>query len=149
MAYEISEECYDDKEIFLVGIQPNGFEFAKLLKKEIEKIGLSKVHLHSLTINKAEPKLQSITTDFSSFDVLKNKTLILADDVGNTGKTMYHALQIFSDVSFKKVKTTVLVERQHKNYPIASDFVGLSLSTTMQEHILVEFKNGKGAAFLE
>jgi pyrimidine operon attenuation protein/uracil phosphoribosyltransferase len=82
---------------------------------------------------------------------LDNKTILLVDDVANTGKTMYYALKPIMEFSPKKVQIAVLVDRQHKLFPVSSDFVGLSLSTTMQEHISVVFDkvNGESAVYLQ
>jgi pyrimidine operon attenuation protein/uracil phosphoribosyltransferase len=149
MAYEIVEDCYDDKEIFMVGIEPNGYEFAKLLKAAIEKIEGQKVNLSSLAIDKVKPNVQEIVTSIEKDTLLNGKTIVLVDDVGNTGRTMFYSLHAFMHLKPKKIKTAILVERQHKSFPVASDFVGLSLSTTMKEHIRVEFVKGKGRAYLE
>jgi pyrimidine operon attenuation protein/uracil phosphoribosyltransferase len=149
MAYEIVEDCYDDKEIFVVGIEPNGYEFAKLLKTAIEKIEGQKVNLFSLNIDKQQPDVQAIKTDIEKDALLNGKTIILVDDVGNTGRTMFYSLHAFMHLAPKKIKTAVLVERQHNHFPVTSDYVGFSLSTTMKEHIRVEFAKGKGRAYLE
>ena len=148
MAYEIVEDCFEDKEIYLIGIEPNGFEFARLLKTAIEKIDNQKVHLASLNIDKAKPDADKIVISLDKLEVLNKKTVVLVDDVGNTGRTLFYSLAAFMKLQPKKIKTAVLVERQHKHFPVASDFVGLSLSTTMKEHILVEFTKGKGRAYL-
>lgn len=149
MAYEIVEDCYDDKELVLVGIEPNGFRFARLLKNEIENIQSQKVELFPLKIDKQQPDVQKIETSLNENETLKNKTLILVDDVGNTGKTLFYALATFTKMQPKKIKTAVLVERQHKRFPVASNFVGLSLSTTLQETIIVEFNGKNGVVYLE
>lgn len=149
MAYEIVEDCYDDKELVLVGIEPNGYQFARLLKSEIEKIQNQKVELFPLKIDKEQPNIQTIETTLKENQTLKSKTLILVDDVGNTGKTLFYALATFTKMQPKKIKTAVLVERQHKRFPVASNFVGLSLSTTLQETIIVEFNGKNGVAYLE
>lgn len=72
----------------------------------------------------------------------------MVDDVANTGKTMYYALKPVMEFSPRKVQVAVLVDRQHKLFPVSSDFVGLSLNTTMQEHIRVELVKGKAEAYL-
>ncbi|MCS6819752.1 MAG: phosphoribosyltransferase family protein [Chitinophagales bacterium] len=149
MAYEIAEECFDENEIMLVGILPNGYEFARLLKQEVEKILKADIHLFSLQIDKLNPNPDQIFIKPSIESSFEQKTWIIADDVGNTGKTLFYSLSLFPPLKPKKIKTAILVERQHKRYPVASDFVGLSLSTTLKENIRVEFKGGKGTAYLE
>ena len=148
MAYQIVEDNYDESELTLIGIVPNGFEYAEQLKKEIEAIDDIKVVLLELKLNKQKPLEEEIQLALGKKS-LNNKTIIVVDDVANTGKTLYYALKPVMEFSPKKVQAAVLVDRQHKLFPISPDFVGLSLSTTMQEHIQVEFDGkGKGTAYL-
>ena len=148
MAYQIVEDNYDEKEIIIIGIQTGGYEYAKLLKKEIEAISEISTKFLSLTMDKADPLSHPITIDNDKLS-LDKKVILLVDDVANTGKTMYYALKPIMAYAPKKVQVAVLVDRQHKLFPISTDFVGLSLSTTMQEHIRVELdKAGKGEAYL-
>jgi pyrimidine operon attenuation protein/uracil phosphoribosyltransferase len=147
MAYQIVEDNYDEKEIIIIGIQPGGYEYAKLLKKEIEAISEISTKFLALTMDKKEPLSHPITIDKEIS--LDKKVILLVDDVANTGKTTYYALKPIMAYAPKKVQVAVLVDRQHKLFPICCDFVGLSLSTTMQEHIKVEMdKTGKAEAYL-
>lgn len=150
IAYQIVENNYDEKEMVVIGILPNGFEYAEMLKKEIKSISDIKVTLYALTINKKKPLGNPISIDLDKIS-LDNRTILLVDDVANTGKTMYYALKPIMEFSPKKVQIAVLVDRQHKLFPVSSDFVGLSLSTTMQEHISVVFDkaNGESAVYLQ
>jgi pyrimidine operon attenuation protein/uracil phosphoribosyltransferase len=43
----------------------------------------------------------------------------------------------------KKIETLTLVERSYKTHPVHVDYVGISLSTTFHDHIIVEVKDGK------
>ena len=148
IAYQIVEDNYDEKEIIMIGIQSSGYDYAQLLKKEIESISKISIKLHALTLDKQKPLEHPITIDAPKLS-LNDKVILIVDDVANTGKTMYYALKPVMEFSPKKVQVAVLVDRQHKLFPVSSDFVGLSLSTTMQEHIRVELsKAGKAEAYL-
>jgi pyrimidine operon attenuation protein/uracil phosphoribosyltransferase len=59
------------------------------------------------------------------------------DDVANTGKTFFYAFKPLLEFTPKKVRVAVLVDRKHKAFPVSVDYVGLSLATTMHEHINV------------
>lgn len=147
IAYQIVEDNYDEKELFLVGIKPNGYTYAQQLKIEIERIDDIKVHLIGLTLDKQNPLGSEVKLE--TFVSLNGKTVIVVDDVANTGKTIYYALKPIMEFMPKKVQAVVLVDRQHKLFPVTPDFVGLSLSTTLQEHILVEFSSkGESTAYL-
>jgi len=65
----------------------------------------------------------------------KNKVIILVDDVLNSGKTLAYGLGVFLNTPHKKIRTVVLVDRSHKIFPIATDFVGLELATVLKEHV--------------
>ena len=148
IAYQIVEDNYDESELTLIGIKPNGYAYAQLLRKEIEAIDKIKVTLLEVSLDKAKPLENEITLAMGKH-TLNNKTVIVIDDVANTGKTLYYALKPVMEFSPKKVQAVVLVDRQHKLFPVTADFVGLSLSTTLKEKIIVEFdKAGKGAAYL-
>lgn len=148
MAYQIVEDNFDAKELILIGIQTNGTKYAAQLKKEIEAIGSVKVTLLELSLDKNNPLEKEIHLD-NGKKSLDNKTVIIVDDVANTGKTLYYALKPVMEFAPKKVQAVVLVDRQHKLFPVSPDFVGLSLSTTLQEHIRVEFDaDGKASAYL-
>lgn len=148
IAYQIVEDNYDEKDIILIGIKPNGYEYAGQLKKEIEMIENNTVTLLELTMNKQKPLEHDIVL-LAGKTNLNNKTIIVVDDVANTGKTLYYALKPIMEYAPKKVQAVVLVDRQHKLFPVTPDFVGLSLSTTLKEHISVEFKGKeKSAAYL-
>jgi pyrimidine operon attenuation protein / uracil phosphoribosyltransferase len=141
IAYQIVENNYEEKELILVGIKPNGFTYAQQLKKEIESIDNIKVTLVGLTLNKQNPLGSEIKLESSTS--LNDKSIIVVDDVANTGKTLYYALKPIMEFSPRKVQAVVLVDRQHKLFPVTADFIGLSLSTTLQEHIVVEFDEKK------
>ena len=147
IAYQIYESNINESEIVLAGIKENGFIFAKRIKEALEKISPINVILCEVVINKKKP-LDPVTTSISS-EEYKNKPLILVDDVLNSGTTLIYAAKLFLEVPLKRFKTVVLVNRNHKKYPIKADFKGISLSTSMQEHIYVEFDGKNAQAFLD
>jgi len=142
IAYQIYENNIDESEIIIAGISDNGFYLAKKLKNIIEKISEMKVKLCEVKINKKNP-LDEIITSIKP-EIYKNKSLVLVDDVLNTGTTLMYAVKHFLDVPLKQFNTAVLVNRNHKKYPVKADFKGLSLSTSLQEHITFEVSK-KGA----
>ena len=146
IAFQVYENNIDEKEIILAGIKNKGFILAKKLKKALESISDIKVQLCEVKMNKKKP-LDKIETSLDS-DEYKNKSLVLVDDVLNSGTTLIYAAKHFLEVPLKQFKTVVLVNRNHKKYPIKADFKGISLSTSLQEHISVEFEKNSASAFL-
>lgn len=141
MAYQIYETFPDETEVVIAGIASNGYVFAQRLATELEKISDIKVTLCEVTINKQQP-LEPIHTSLPTAEYT-NKSLVLVDDVLNSGTTLIYGVKHFLNVPLKKFKTAVLVDRNHKQYPVKADFKGLSLSTSMQEHIIVELQGSE------
>lgn len=137
IAYQIYETNANEKEIVIAGIAENGFVFAKKLKKVLGQICDAKITLCKVTIDKTSP-IGAISTSLESKDY-KNKPIVLVDDVLNSGTTLIYGVKHFLDVPLKRFKTAVLVNRNHKKYPVKADFKGISLSTSLKEHISVEF----------
>ena len=147
IAYQIYESNINESEVILAGIPENGFIFAKRLKEALAEISPIKVVLCEVLIDKKNPR-GPITTSLDASEY-KNKSLVLVDDVLNSGTTLIYAAKLFLEVPLKRFKTVVLVNRNHKKYPIKADFKGISLSTSMQEHIYVEFEGKNAQAYLE
>lgn len=144
IAYQIYETFIDEEEVVLAGIATNGYVFAQKIAAELKAISTLKVLLCEVKINKQNPK-QTIQTSIPEQEYA-NKGLILIDDVLNSGTTLIYAVKHFLDVPLKKFKTAVLVDRNHKKYPVKADFKGISLSTSLLEHVQVEF-NQDGSSF--
>jgi pyrimidine operon attenuation protein/uracil phosphoribosyltransferase len=147
IAYEIYENNPDEKEIIIAGIAENGFLLAKRIADVLKKISPIKGQLIEIKVNKDNPLSAEIKIALKEKE-LKNKVIVLVDDVLNSGKTLIFGAKPFLAAPVKRLTTVVLVDRGHNRYPIKADFVGLSLSTTLQEHILVELKKGKEAVYL-
>ena len=120
--------------------------FAKKIATELEKISTIKVVLCEVFINKQNVNAP-ITTSLS-VEQYQNKGLILVDDVLNSGTTLIYGVKHFLEVPLKKLKTAVLVDRNHKKYPVKADFKGISLSTSLQEHVQVVFDEKGDYAYL-
>jgi pyrimidine operon attenuation protein/uracil phosphoribosyltransferase len=136
IAYEILENNIDEQEIILAGIMDNGAVLAKVIQKNLEEISSLKIELITLRLDKKNRKevLVDPAIDFNG------KVIITIDDVSNSGKTLSYALKPFLEFHPKKIRTLVLVERSHTSFPVRPDYVGLSVATTIQEHIFVEVK---------
>jgi len=139
IAYQIYETNVDETELIIAGVFKNGYIFAQKLQEELHKISDIKVQLCKITLDKKNP-LNTVETDIDIKD-FKDKAVVVADDVLNTGTTLMYAVQHLLDIPLKRLKTTVLVNRNHKKYPIKADFKGVSLSTSLHNMIEVHFEN--------
>lgn len=146
IAYQIYETFIDETEIVIAGIQGNGFVFAQKIATELKIISNLNVIVCTVSIDKKFPLLP-VSTSISA-DEYQNKGLVLVDDVLNSGTTLMYCVSHFLQVPLRKFKTAVLVDRNHKKYPIKADFKGISLSTSLFEHVNVVFKDNEDCAFL-
>lgn len=139
IAFQILEHNYETNEIILAGINGNGYTFAKQLKEHLEQISNLNITLCEVFLDKKNP-LTSCKTSIPK-SAYENKNIVLIDDVLSSGKTLIYGVKHFLEVSLSSFKTAVLVNRNHKKYPVKADFKGISLSTSLQEHIEVDFSN--------
>lgn len=146
IAYQILEDCFDEKEIIIAGIASRGYVFAQKLEKVLSKISKIKCTLVEITLDKDSNNLVASTN--VPVSKCKNKTIILVDDVLNSGRTLLYGLSVFLNIPTKKIRTAVLVDRSHKLFPISTDYAGYTISTVSQEHISVVFDKNKEAVYL-
>ena len=133
IAYQILEDNLDEEEIVLAGIWDRGYKLALRLNEVLLKISTLKIVMLKIELDRMNSKLVANTDlDESQW---KNKVIILVDDVLNSGKTLAYGLGVFLNTPHKKIRTVVLVDRRHKIFPIATDFVGLQLATVLKEHV--------------
>ena len=139
MALEIIENNAGEKEIILAGIKDRGSVVAGCINKYLSEMGSLPVDVISISFDKDLPKEINVSkrVDFNG------KVIIVVDDVANSGKALLYALKPFLEFQPKKIQTLVLVARSHNSFPVHPDYVGLSIATTLQEHIYVEVGDDK------
>lgn len=147
IAFQIYEANTKNKTVVLAGISDNGFLLAKQIKKILEEIAPIQVLLCEVNLDKHKP-LSEVTTSLQESDY-RNKSLVLIDDVLNSGTTLMYAVRHFLNVPLKQFNTAVLVDRNHKKYPVKADFKGISLSTSLQEHVDLEVKGSAMTVYLD
>ncbi|MCO5230242.1 MAG: hypothetical protein M9958_03700 [Chitinophagales bacterium] len=138
MALEILELHYNRTEIVLLGIENGGYQLASLLLKRIKSIQNIHIEIASIYVNKETPYSEASRINEEQQN-LNNKAIILIDDVGNSGSTLFHALQTIYPLHPISIHVAVLIDRTHKRFPIKADIVGMDLATTLTEHIRVVF----------
>ena len=148
LAFEVYENNFSEKELLVVGIDGNGYKVAKLLSEKLREISPLKISLGKIKLDKEKPWEGQPTIDFEEKAIV-HKAIILVDDVLNSGKTLMYAVKLFLDKPVKKINTVILVDRSHTRFPVKADYVGLTLSTSLQEHIEADFsKKEKEAVYL-
>ena len=146
IAYQIFETFVDEESIIVAGIAANGYVFAEKIAAVLQSISPLEVILCEVTLDKQN--LNSVIKTSLPKEAYQNKGIIIVDDVLNSGSTLMYGVKHFLDVPLKKFKTAVLVDRNHKKYPIKVDFKGISLSTSSLEHVTVVFEKDNSYATL-
>lgn len=147
IAYQIYESNISEDTIIIAGIKENGVLLAKRLKAIVETISPIKVRLCEVYIDKKKPT-NTVQTSLSPNEY-KNKSVLLVDDVLHSGTTLIYGVKHFLEVPLRQVKTAVLVDRNHKKYPIKADFKGISLSTSINENVALIFEKDNSRVILE
>lgn len=147
LSIQILENHLDHKAIYFIGINNNGYHFAELLAEQLTQITDIPVHLHRVRLNPASPYNSTIELSVSKED-LHDQHIILVDDVANTGRTTFYAVKPLLDILPASLEVAVLVDRTHKSFPIRVDYVGLSLATTLKEHIDVHLQEDDMSVYL-
>lgn len=136
MAYEILENNSGERQLILAGIRESGSAIARNIQRHLQEITGGSLDTELLTITLDKKRPGSVT--LSSTPDLNDRVIIVIDDVANSGRTLLYAMKPFLDHHPRKIESLVLVERSHKAFPVQPDYMGLSLATTLQEHIYVE-----------
>ena len=139
MALQVVEQNYNETQLILIGIKSSGSVIAEKIGQYLKEVFSGEVVILELNMDKKNPLNISLDSDLD----LNDKTIVLIDDVANSGRTMLYALKPLLTQLPKKVQTLALVERTHKSFPVYVDYVGFSISTTLDEHILVEVGDGE------
>jgi pyrimidine operon attenuation protein / uracil phosphoribosyltransferase len=147
LAWQLYEDNSGESELVLAGILSSGYAVAERLAAALKKISSLKITLVTVAINKHSHHDEEVVLS-TGLDWLKDKTVVVVDDVLNSGKTMMYALRPFLSADLKKLRTVVLVDRNHKRYPVSADFAGLTLATTLQEHVSVVLDKTPEAVYM-
>lgn len=145
MALQMIERNLEEKEILFAGIANNGLELAGMLLEEVKNMSNISCDLMEIQINKTNPLECSIP----DLEKVKNKVVIVVDDVADTGRTMMYALGPLLKFPLKKLEIAVLIDREHKRYPLTSNYIGFQISTTVKEHIYVSIGKKGIEAYME
>jgi pyrimidine operon attenuation protein/uracil phosphoribosyltransferase len=139
MAYEVIERNSSEKQLILAGIKGNGYAIAQMLISILDDISSFKVDLLMVDIDKQNP----LVCQLENQSDLKDMVVVVIDDVVNSGKTLIYSLMPILKLEPKRIETLTLVERSYKTHPVHVDYVGISLATTLHDHIYVEVEDGK------
>jgi len=143
IAHQLHEENFEEKGIMLIGVADRGALLTERLAKRLGEISDLSISTATIKLDKDEPLEKPIALSIDQKE-LKDQVVVLVDDVLMSGRTLMHAASYLVQSPLKKLVTVVLVDRLHRTFPIRANIVGLTLSTTMREHISVELGRKDG-----
>lgn len=146
IAHEIMEHSFEEVKLVIVGIAGNGLVLANRIAEVIRLNSTQELEVVQLQLDKDNPLGSPINLGMQ-LQELDGQTVVLVDDVINSGRTMQYALMKILERPVKSVKTVALVDRLHRRFPIRADFVGVTLSTTLKDRVEVTFE-GAAEAYL-
>jgi pyrimidine operon attenuation protein / uracil phosphoribosyltransferase len=147
IAYEILENNIEEKELVIAGIAEGGYNLARILADELSRESDFKIKLAKISLDKKAPFKTNIEVD-CDVKLLKDKVIIIVDDVLHTGRTFLQGMKPFLEVDVKKIQTVVLVNRDHTLFPVRANYTGYELSTTLTDHVLVDLTSREFGVYL-
>lgn len=147
LAHEVIENCYGEQHVFIGGIKGNGSVLAEKIATIVKNSSDLQVTSYIISLDKEQPLSGTIDCSIDTKEFI-GKTVVLTDDVINSGSTMQYAVMKILEAPVKSVKTVALVDRTHRRFPIKCDFVGISLTTTLKDRVEIMDNNGKTEAYL-
>lgn len=147
MALEIAGQLYDEKEpLIIIGIAGSGMVIAEHIANLLKPLITIPIQLITCTLNKKHPE----TISYSETIDFTGKNILLADDVTNSGRTLLYAMKPLLQYYPLRIQMLALVERMHKNFPVHINYIGLSIASTLEEHIQVDVIDGAvNGAYIE
>lgn len=146
MAFQILEDCLGEQEVVIAGIADRGFTLAQRISEKLGGISDFRITLMRIEVGKDSSRFEA-TTDIP-VETAAHKSVILVDDVLNSGRTLAYGLGVFLDTPLNKLRTLVLVDRSHRVFPVSTDFTGFQLATVLKEHVDVVMTPEEDAVYL-
>ncbi|SMG12768.1 pyrimidine operon attenuation protein / uracil phosphoribosyltransferase [Marivirga sericea] len=148
IAFQILENNYKEKNLYIIGINGGGAILAKNITVELIEISDLKPNYLSIKLNKLSPADSEVVLS-DKITNSEDAVVLLVDDVLNSGKTVFYALRPLMDMNLKKIETAFLVNRAHRSFPIAANYTGVEIATTIQEHINFNWSDEGFGVYLE
>jgi pyrimidine operon attenuation protein/uracil phosphoribosyltransferase len=150
LSHEIIEKNEGAEELYLVGIRRRGVPLAERIKANIERFSDIRVYLGALDITLYRDDLKELfpTPQVHGTDVpfdVNDKVVILVDDVIYTGRTARAAMEAIIRLGRPAaIRLCAIVDRGHRELPIAANFVGKNVPTARSEFVSVRVEEIDG-----
>jgi pyrimidine operon attenuation protein/uracil phosphoribosyltransferase len=139
LAWQIYENNMDEACLWIAGIDERGQYIATHIIDELKLISKQTICKLDIKLDRQTFEPKFITEN--DFDALENAAVVIVDDVMNSGKTIVSSFLPLISRRVKRIEVVVLASRSHRLYPIKADYVGISMATTLQEHLRFDNSN--------
>jgi len=143
MAEEILKECEEADRLLILGIRSKGSLIAKRIAEELERKRQRKVEVGEIEIYGGGDDIRSLSPSEAEpkFIEVKDRPVILVDDVIYTGRTVENALSIiFKTGRPRSVRLAVLIDRGHREVPVKPNYVGKHIPSSERERVRVKLR---------
>ncbi|MSU33604.1 MAG: bifunctional pyr operon transcriptional regulator/uracil phosphoribosyltransferase PyrR [Pedosphaera sp.] len=140
MAHQIADRNGDENGVIVVGVQSGGIHLARRLALLLREIWKRDVPHGTLDVSMHRDDLDErgtlIMRSTNLPGDITGRTVVLVDDVLNSGRTARAALDALNDFGRpRRIQLAVLVDRGGRELPIAADFVGETASPRANQRI--------------
>ncbi|TVP86762.1 MAG: bifunctional pyr operon transcriptional regulator/uracil phosphoribosyltransferase PyrR [Acholeplasmataceae bacterium] len=139
MTHEIIERNPDLEDVVLAGILKKGHPIATILKENLKRFAQIDVPVHALDIWPYRDDLDAPEQPATPAVSIKDKVVILVDDVLYTGRSVRAAMDALTHLGRpRQIQLAILIDRGHRELPIRADYIGKNIPTSRQEHVIVD-----------
>ena len=136
IAFQIAESHVDSSTLVLVGMNERGQFISSLVAKELSSVLPSlKLNIHGVDAE------SDVHLSESQIQDAAGQPVIVMDDVINSGRSVARVVSAYFQAGAKSIQTAFLAEREYRDYPIAANWVGRSVATTLQDHVYFDNSN--------
>ncbi|MEX0804570.1 MAG: aspartate carbamoyltransferase catalytic subunit [Candidatus Binatia bacterium] len=140
MSEQILKDCEDSDRLLVLGIRTNGSLIGQRITAQMEQLQKRKFEVGEVEIYGTGDDLRRILPDEPELGPvsLRDRSIILVDDVIHTGRTVRSALTIiFRSGRPRSVRLAVLIDRGHREIPIKPNYVGKHIPSAEHERVRV------------
>ena len=134
ISLEVIEDNIDQERLIFIGVSKNGKIIAKKIIDFITKNSKIKSELIGVKISSNADENLKFDKEFNA----NNLSIVIVSDVSQSARTLQLIISNLMLENPFKIKTAVIVNRDHSLFPVKINFSGLNLSTSVNEHVDVE-----------
>ena len=143
MGGQILSDCHDPNRLLILGVRGAGSQLAQRVANEVARLSRRKPEVGEIEIYGSGDELKRLSPDDPDAGPLnlKDREVILVDDVIFTGRTVKSALSIiFRSARPRSVRLAVLVDRGHREVPVKPNYVAKHIPSSEADRVRVKLR---------